>query len=211
MPRKKKTETEDTNKKDELTSDKESKELEEVLKKSNANAKNLEELYKQNLLLKQQIDRDKLILKKARENFELEIKQRYKELNDYKNDMNSILEKNKNDISLEYDELTKKQEAFEKEKQKFENSKKKQQASFKLKTEQQEALLDTKRCELESIEFDLKLKKEKLDSLRKKLEFDIKEFNTKKQELANNLGRFNSLVASLGRGMDKIKDKNTEK
>lgn len=211
MPRKKKTETEDTNKKDELTSDKESKELEEVLKKSNANAKNLEELYKQNLLLKQQIDRDKLILKKARENFELEIKQRYKELNDYKNDMNSILEKNKNDISLEYDELTKKQEAFEKEKQKFENSKKKQQASFKLKTEQQEALLDTKKCELESIEFDLKLKKEKIDSLRKKLEFDIKEFNTKKQELANNLGRFNSLVASLGRGMDKIKDKNTEK
>ena len=82
--------------------EKENNKLEQALRNSNFNIKNLEDLYKQNLLLKQQIERDKMILKKARENFKLEIEQKYKELEQYKNDMNSIIEKSKNELSMEY-------------------------------------------------------------------------------------------------------------
>lgn len=176
-----------------------------AIKKSNVNVKNLEDLYKQNLILKQQIDRDRKILKKARENFKIEIEQKYKEFNQYKNDMNSIIEKNKTELISEQDKVTIEQENLERDKKTFEELKKRQQSNFKLKQEKQASLLTAKKNELESIELDLKLKKEQIDSLRHQLEFDIVEFEGKKRDLTNNLEKFNKLVSSLGKGMDKMK------
>ena len=92
---------------------------------------------------------------------------------------------------------------LEKEKQEFETYKKKEQENIDRVQKEVQSAYDDRREELNHIEDVLRKQKDSLDEERSQLSLDRIQYESDKNELANNLLKFNEIVNSFTNGNTK--------
>ena len=178
----------------------------ELFEKVNINVKDASDIFKKNTDLKKKIDSRFEELKKLQSEIENTRKNQVDEINQYKEEVLSKLTEKKEEIEKRLNILKEAQSKFEKERQEFEQYRKKEQENIeKVQKEVQEAY-DSRREELGHIEDVLRKQKDALDEERNQLSLDRIEYESDKNELANNLLKFNDIVNSFTSGVDDIKE-----
>ena len=98
------------------------------------------------------------------------------------------------------------QATLEKEKQEFEQYKKEEKENIDKVQKEVQAAYDDRREELNHIEDVLRKQKDSLDEERSQLSLDRIEYEADKNELANNLLKFDELVNSFTNGISEVKE-----
>lgn len=168
------------------------------------NVKEASDIFKKNTEMKEKIDIRFEELKKLQQDVEKSKKSQYDEINSYKEDVLSKLTEKKEEIEKRLNKLKDYQSNLEKERLEFEQYKKTEKEEIaRVQKEIQEAY-DSRREELTSIEDKLRRQKDALDEERSQLSLDRIQYESDKNELANNLLKFNEIVDSFTNGIDKI-------
>ena len=168
------------------------------------NVKEASDIFKKNSEMKEKIDSRFEELKKLQSEVERSKKSQYDEINSYKEEVLGKLTEKKEEIERRLNKLKEFQSSLEKEKQEFEQYRKTEKEEIeKVQKEVQEAY-ESRREELNHIEDVLRKQKDALDEERSQLSLDRIQYESDKNELANNLLKFNEIVDSFTNGMDKI-------
>lgn len=168
------------------------------------NVKEASDIFKKNTEMKEKIDSRFEELKKLQSEVEKNKKTQYDEINAYKEEVLGKLTEKKEEIERRLNKLKDFQATLEKDKREFEQYRKKEKEEIdRVQKEIQEAY-DSRREELNHIEDVLRKQKDALDEERSQLSLDRIQYEADKNELANNLLKFNEIVDSFTNGMDKI-------
>ena len=168
------------------------------------NVKEASDIFRKNSEMKEKLDSRFEELKKLQSEVQKSKKVQMSEIDAYKNEVLDKLNSKKEEIEKRLIKLKEFQKSLEKEKENFEAYKKAQKAEIeKVQREVQEAY-DARRDELNHIEDILRNQKDALDEERNQLSLDRIQYEADKNELANNLLKFNEIVDSFTNGMDKI-------
>lgn len=168
------------------------------------NVKEASDVFKRNTEMKEKIDLRFEELKKLQLDVARKKEEQYAEINAYKEDVLSKLTEKKEEIERRLNKLKEYQVSLEKEKEEFEQYRKKEKEEIeKVQREVQEAY-DSRREELNHIEDVLRHQKDLLDEERSQLNLDKIQYESDKNELANNLLKFNEIVDSFTNGIDKL-------
>lgn len=168
------------------------------------NVKEASEVFKRNTEMKEKLDSRFEELKKLQLEVARKKEEQYEEINSYKEEVLSKLTEKKEEIEKRLDKLRDYQSSLEKEKEEFEQYRKKEKEEIeRVQREVQEAY-DNRREELNHIEDVLRRQKDLLDEERNQLSLDKIQYESDKNELANNLLKFNEIVDSFTNGMDKL-------
>lgn len=168
------------------------------------NVKEASDIFKKNTEMKEKIDSRFEELKKLQSEVEKNKKSQYDEINAYKEEVLGKLTEKKEEIEKRLNKLKDFQSSLEKEKQEFEQYRKAEKEEIdRVQKEVQEAY-EGRREELNHIEDVLRKQKDALDEERSQLSLDRIQYESDKNELANNLLKFNEIVDSFTNGMDKI-------
>lgn len=170
------------------------------------NFKDASDIFRKNTDLKQKIDTRFEELKKLQSELENSRKKQLDEINNYKEEVLTKLTEKKEEIERRLNLLKDSQATLEKEKQEFEVYKKKEQENIDKVQKEVQSAYDDRREELNHIEDVLRKQKDALDEERSQLSLDRIEYEADKNELANNLLKFNELVNSFTNGMNDIKE-----
>ena len=170
------------------------------------NVKDASDIFRKNTDLKSKIDARFEELKKLQSEIENSKKTQIDEINAYKNEVYSKLTEKKEEIEKRLNLLKETQAALEKERQEFEAYKKMEQQNIDRVQKEVQSAYDDRREELSHIEDVLRKQKDALDEERNQLSLDRIEYEADKNELANNLLKFNELVNSFTNGVDGIKE-----
>ena len=181
-----------------------STDIKSLFDKVGDNVKEASDIFKKNTEMKEKLDSRFEELKKLQSEVEKAKKSQYDEINAYKEEVLSKLTEKKEEIEKRLNKLKAFQSTLEEEKAEFEKYKKEEKEEIsRVQKEIQEAY-DSRREELGHIEDVLRRQKDSLDEERNKLSLDIIQYESDKNELANNLLKFNEIVASFTTGMEKI-------
>ena len=168
------------------------------------NVKEASDIFKKNTEMKEKIDSRFEELKKLQLEVEKSKQNQYDEINAYKTEVLDKLNEKKEEIEKRLNKLKEFQSSLEKEKEEFEAYKKVEKEEIeKVQREVQEAY-DSRREELNHVEDILRKQKDALDEERSQLSLDRIQYEADKNELANNLLKFNEIVDSFTNGMDKL-------
>lgn len=168
------------------------------------NVKEASDIFKKNSEMKEKIDSRFEELKKLQLEVEKSKQSQYDEINSYKAEVLEKLNEKKEEIEKRLNKLKEFQASLEKEKEEFETYKRTEKAEIeKVQKEVQDAY-DSRREELNHVEDILRKQKDALDEERSQLSLDRIKYEADKNELANNLLKFNEIVDSFTSGMDKI-------
>ena len=201
------TPIEELNKLTEYTEDKiETTDINELFERVNVNVKDASDIFKKNTDLKQKIDARFEELKKLQSEIENTRKNQVDEINKYKEDVLNKLTEKKEEIEKRLNILKETQSKFEKEKQEFEQYRRQEQENIEKVQKEVQASYDSRREELGHIEDVLRKQKDALDEERNQLSLDRIAYESDKNELANNLLKFNDIVNSFTKGVDEIKE-----
>ena len=170
------------------------------------NVQDASEIFRKNTDLKQKIDTRFDELKKLQSEIENSRKKQLDEINEYKEEVLSKLTEKKEEIEKRLNLLKESQATLEKEKQEFEEYKKKEQENIDKVQKEVQSAYDDRREELSHIEDVLRKQKDSLDEERSQLSLDRIQYESDKNELANNLLKFNELVNSFTSGVSDIKE-----
>ncbi|MBR6689852.1 MAG: hypothetical protein IKL65_00780 [Bacilli bacterium] len=173
--------------------------------KVSINVKDASDIFRKNTDLKQKIDTRFEELKKLQSELENSRKKQLDEINKYKEDVLEKLTEKKEEIERRLNVLKELQSTLEKEKQEFEVYKKKEQDNIDKVQKEVQSAYDDRREELNHIEDVLRKQKDSLDEERTQLSLDKIQYESDKNELANNLLKFNELVNSFTDGVNDIK------
>lgn len=168
------------------------------------NVKEASDIFKKNTEMKEKIDARFEELKKLQLEVEKNKKCQYDEINTYKEDVLNKLTEKKEEIEKRLNKLKEFQMNLEQEKQDFEKYKKTQKEEIERVQKEIQDAYDSRREELIHIEDELRKQKDSLDEERTQLSLDIIQYEADKNELANNLLKFNEIVGAFTNGMDKI-------
>jgi len=198
---------EELNKLTEYTEDKiRTTNINELFDRVGVNVKEASDIFQKNTEMKAKIDARFEELKKLQSEVEKAKKNQIDEINSYKQEVLTKLTEKKEEIEKRLNKLKEYQNTLEKDKQEFEQYKKTQKAEIqKVQKEIQDAY-ESRREELNHIEDVLRKQKDSLDEERNKLSLDIIQYEADKNELANNLLKFNEIVGTFTNGMDKMKE-----
>ena len=133
-------------------------------------------------------------------------KKQIDEVNKYKEEVLGKLTDKKEEIEKRLNLLKESQATLEKEKQEFEKHKKEETEKIEKVQKEVQAAYDDRREELGHIEDVLRKQKDALDEERSQLSLDRIQYESDKNELANNLLKFNELVNSFKSGVSDIKE-----
>jgi len=174
--------------------------------KVSINVKDASDIFRKNTDLKQKIDTRFEELKKLQSELENSRKKQLDEINAYKEEVLTKLTEKKEEIEKRLNILKESQATLEKEKKEFEIYKKKEQENINKVQKEVQSAYDDRREELNHIEDVLRKQKDVLDEERSQLSLDRIEYEADKNELANNLLKFNELVNSFTNGMNDIRE-----
>lgn len=174
--------------------------------KVSGNFKDASDIFRKNSDLKAKIDTRFEELKKLQSEIENSRKTQIDEINKYKEEVVAKLTEKKEEIEKRLNLLKESQATLEKEKQEFEQYRKKEQENIDKVQKEVQSAYDDRREELGHIEDVLRKQKDALDEERSQLSLDRIQYESDKNELANNLLKFNELVNSFTNGMNNIKE-----
>ena len=170
------------------------------------NVKDASDIFRKNTEMKNIIDKRFNELKQLQSELENSRKKQIDEINKYKDEVYEKLTSKKEEIEKRLNTLKELQASFEKEKTEFEVYKKKEQEKIDKVQKEVQSAYDDRREELSHIEDVLRKQKDSLDEERNQLSLDKIQYESDKNELANNLLKFNELVDSFTNGVDDIKE-----
>ena len=170
------------------------------------NVQDASDIFRKNTDLKQKIDTRFEELKKLQSEIEISRKKQKDEINSYKEEVLNKLTEKKAEIEKRLNLLKDTQATLEKEKQEFEQYKKKEQDNIENIQKEVQSAYDDRREELSHIEDVLRKQKDALDEERNQLSLDRIQYESDKNELANNLLKFNDLVNSFKDGVGEIRE-----
>ena len=124
------------------------------------------------------------------------------EIDRYRDEVLDKLTEKKSEIEQRLNVLKDLQATLEKEKTEFEEYKRKEQANISKVQKEVQAAYDERREELEHIEDVLRKQKDSLDEERNQLSLDKIQYEADKNDLANNLLKFNQIVNSFTNGIE---------
>ena len=174
--------------------------------KVSVNVQDASDIFRKNTDLKQKIDTRFEELKKLQSEIEISRKKQKDEINSYKEEVLNKLTEKKAEIEKRLNLLKDTQATLEKEKQEFEQYKKKEQDNIENIQKEVQSAYDDRREELSHIEDVLRKQKDALDEERNQLSLDRIQYESDKNELANNLLKFNDLVNSFKDGVGEIRE-----
>ena len=180
--------------------------ISDLFEKVSVNVKDASDIFRKNTDLKRKIDVRFEELKKLQSEIENARKKQIDEINNYKEEVLTKLTEKKEEIEKRLNLLKETQSALEKEKQEFEQYKKTEQQNIDRVQKEVQAAYDDRREELSHIEDILRKQKDALDEERSQLSLDMIQYESDKNELANNLLKFNELVNSFTNGIEDIKE-----
>lgn len=172
--------------------------------KVSVNVKGASEIFKRNTEMKEKIDIRFEELKKLQSEVENSKKSQIDEINSYKDEVFSKLTEKKEEIEKRLNTLKDLQASLEKEKSEFEEYKKKEQEKIEKVQKDVQSAYDDRREELSHIEDTLRKQKDALDEERNQLSLDKIQYEADKNELANNILKFNELVDSFTTGVNGV-------
>jgi len=180
----------------------ESTDINSLFDKVSINVQDASDIFKKNTDMKAKIDNKFNELKKLQSELETAKQKQLDEINAYKSEVLSKLTDKKSEIEKRLNTLKDYQSNLEKEKAEFEKYKKEELDNIeKVQKEVQDAY-DNRREELSTIEDSLRKQKDSLDEERNQLSLDRIQYEADKNELANNLLKFNELVNSFTNGVN---------
>lgn len=167
-----------------------------VLEAKNIFAKNAE--------MKEQIDAKVRELEEEKKEHERIKQADIAKINAYKEAVTSKLKEKKSELDTQVQKLKDARTKYEEEKTRFETYKKEEFERVKELKKQHRLELEEKQKELDSLTEVLKQQKEEIEEERRQLELDRIKYEADKNELANNLLKFNDLVSDFTVNMDKF-------
>lgn len=182
----------------------ESTNINELFDRVSVNVKDASDIFRKNTEMKQKIDSRFNELKKLQSEVENAKKNQMDEINNYKEDVLNKLTEKKEEIEKRLNTLKELQSSLEKEKKEFEEYKKKEQENIDKVQREVQSAYDDRREELNHIEDVLRKQKDALDEERNQLSLDRIQYESDKNELANNLLKFNEIVNSFTNGVEGI-------
>ena len=201
------TPIEELNKLTEYKEDKiEETDISSLFDKVSVNVNEASDIFRKNSDIKKKIDTRFDELKKLQIEIENSRKKQIDEVNSYKEEVLEKLTEKKEEIEKRLNLLKESQATLEKEKQEFEKHKKEETEKIEKVQKEVQAAYDDRREELGHIEDVLRKQKDALDEERSQLSLDRIQYESDKNELANNLLKFNELVNSFKSGVSDIKE-----
>ncbi|MBQ9072708.1 MAG: hypothetical protein IJY25_06080 [Bacilli bacterium] len=180
----------------------ESTDIASLFDKVSVNVQGASEIFRKNSDMKAKIDTRFDELKKLQSEVESSKQKQIDEVNKYKEEVLEKLTEKKEEIEKRLNTLKEYQANLEKEKLEFEKYKKAEQANIDKVQKEVQAAYDDRREELSAIEDALRKQKDELDQERSQLSLDRIQYEADKNELANNLLKFNELVNSFTDGVN---------
>lgn len=172
--------------------------------KVNNNVQEASDIFLKNVEMKKILDNRFEELKQLQANVEQARKTNLEEINNYKDEVTETLMNKKEEIEEKLNLLKEMQNAFEKEKSEFERYKKEETLKIDDKRRDEEENFENRKNELNRIEDKLRRQKDFLEEERRKLSLDQIQYETDKNELANNMIKFNEIVSKFTNGLDKM-------
>lgn len=184
----------------------ESTDISDLFQKVSFNVQEASDIFKKNTEMKQKIDSRFDELKKLQSEIEKSKKSQMDEVDSYKDEVLEKLTEKKEEIEKRLNLLKELQASLEKEKADFEKYRTEEQSKINKVKKEVQAAYDDRREELGHIEDVLRKQKDSLDEERSQLALDKIQYEADKNELANNLLKFNELVNSFTNGVNEVKE-----
>lgn len=198
----------DVNIKNTLNSDVlDSTDINSIFEQANNNVLSAKNIFNQNIEMKKKLDAKFLELKQLKAQHEARKNEDYKKIKKYKDEVYEKLQQKKEEVEAQIEKLKDAQNAINEEKTKFENYKNHEIEKLRTIKKEQKAAIEDKRNELEVMENEFKIKTDLFEEEKRQLELDRIKYAADKNELANNLLKFNELVSDFSINIDKFNDK----
>lgn len=172
--------------------------------KVNSNVKEASDIFLKNVEMKKKIDDRFNELKELQASIEQSKKNDYDEINGYKEKVIKELMDKKDEIEEKLNTLKDMQATFEKEKADFETYKSEEKTKLEDLKREENSTFEAHKIELDNLEDKLRKQKTALEEERRQLSLDQIQYEADKNELANNMLKFNEIVATFTDGMDKL-------
>lgn len=163
-------------------------------------------IFSKNHEVKRQIDEKIQELDRLKQEHEVKKQADFQKIKNYKEEVYDKLKLKKEEIAKQLEKLKKAQSEFEATKNEFEEYKKNELDQIRLIKAKQKKFIDEKRNELDSLQHDVTIQRELLEEEKRQLELDRIKYDADKNELSNNLLKFNELVSDFTINIDKFTD-----
>ena len=188
-----------------LTADKvDNTNINNIFDKVSVNVKEASNIFMKNIEMKKKLDTRFEELKKLQKDIENSKNNDYQEINDYKDSVLKELTEKKAEIESRLNELKDLQSKFEKEKNEFELYKIESKKEIDEKAKLQKVQDESRKEELENLEDKLRKQKDSLDDEKRQLSLDRIQYEADKNELANNMLKFNEIVGTFTDGVGNL-------
>ena len=176
--------------------------------KVSVNVKEASDIFRRNTEMKSKIDKRFKELKDLQNDIETKRQNQVNEINSYKDEVFKKLTEKKDEIEKRLNMLKEMQSDLENEKKEFEEYRKEETKKIEDIKEEIQSSYDERREELNHVEELLRKQKDELDQERNQLSLDKIQYEADKNELANNLLKFNDLVDTFTNGVNTVKEDN---
>ena len=176
---------------------KDTKDLNSIFEIVNNNVKEATNLFNKNIEMKRKIEEQLDALRKDKEEHEAKKNADYQKIKTYKQEVYDKLKAKKEEVESEIASLKETQIKIINEKNKFEKYKREELTRLKEQEAKNQIILEEEKAKLEEEKNKLKVEKNSLEEAKHSLELDRIKYENDKNELANNLMKFNELVGDL--------------
>ena len=173
--------------------------------KVSVNVKEASDIFRKNTEMKSKIDKRFKELKELQNDIETKRQNQVNEINSYKDEVFKKLTEKKDEIEKRLNMLKEMQSDLENDKKEFEEYRKNETSKIEEIKEEVQMSYDERREELNHVEELLRKQKDELDQERNQLSLDKIQYEADKNELANNLLKFNELVDTFTNGVNDVK------
>ena len=183
---------------------KDTKDLNSIFEIVNNNVKEATNLFNKNIEMKRKIEEQLDALRKDKEAHEAKKNADYQKIKTYKQEVYDKLKTKKEEVESEIATLKETQIKIINEKNKFEKYKREELTRLKEQEAKNQIILEEEKAKLEEEKNKLKVEKNSLEEAKHSLEIDRIKYENDKNELANNLMKFNELVGDFTVGIDRF-------
>lgn len=183
---------------------KDTKDLNSIFEIVNNNVKEATNLFNKNIEMKRKIEEQLDALRKDKEEHEAKKNADYQKIKTYKQEVYDKLKAKKEEVESEIASLKETQIKIINEKNKFEKYKREELTRLKEQEAKNQIILEEEKAKLEEEKNKLKVEKNSLEEAKHSLEIDRIKYENDKNELANNLMKFNELVGDFTVGIDRF-------
>lgn len=192
------------NKSNQLESQNVSRDINSMFEKASSRVQEAKNIFAKNVEMKRQIDEKFQELERAKAEHERENKANVDKINAYKESVVAKLREKKNEIGQQVVRLKEAQSKYTEEKMNFETYKKEELEKLKTMKREQRQELEERKKELDILTDSLKQQRDEIEEEKRQLELDRIRYEADKNELANNLLKFNELVGDFTVNIDKF-------